>query len=84
MSAEIRSGDYLERTRISDAVLRRPDRSVDIAAYVAIARRERTLAILAVARAVVQFARQAWSTISARPVRSERPISGVGCVQTRR
>jgi hypothetical protein len=36
------------------------------------------------ARAVFQFASEAWSAISSRPVHTERPIAGASCVQTRR
>jgi len=84
MSAEIRSSGCLEPARSSDGVLRHPDRSIDIPAYAAIARRERTLAILAFMRAVVHFPGEAWSAISARAIGSERPVSGKDCVQTRR
>jgi hypothetical protein len=84
MSAEIKPGGHLERAGVSDGVLRRPDRSIDIRAYAAIAHRQRAAAIQALARAVFQFASEAWSAISSRPVHTERPIAGASCVQTRR
>jgi hypothetical protein len=80
MPAEIRSSGPLESGG-SEGVLRNADRTIDIAAYVAIARRERTLAILAFVRAVVHFPGEAWTAISARAVGSERPVSGKDCIQ---
>jgi hypothetical protein len=82
MSAEIRPSGCLQPTWISDGVLRHSDRSINIAAYAAIARRQRMAVMQFSIRVVVQFARGAWSAISARGILSKRPVSGKDCVKT--
>ena len=84
MSVEIRRERWPEPARIGDGVLRRPDGSINIRAYAAIAHRQRTEAVLAYTQGAIQFAREAWSAISARAVGPARPVSGKGCVQTSR
>ena len=82
MSVEIRRNRWPEPARVGDRVLRRPDGSIDIRAYAAIAHRQRTEAVLAYTQGAIQFAREAWSAISERVVRRARPVSGI--VQSRR
>jgi hypothetical protein len=65
MSAEIRPSGYLEPAQMRDGVLRRPDGSFDIAAYAAMARRQRSAAAVSSMRAAIQFAWEAWSAIAA-------------------
>ena len=82
MSVEIRRNRWPEPApRIGDRVLRRPDGTIDIRAYAAIAHRERTEAVVAYTQAVVQFAHKAWSALAVGPA---RPVAGKGCVQTSR
>jgi hypothetical protein len=84
MSVEIRRDRWPEAARIGDRTLRRPDGSIDIRAYAAIAHRQRTEAVQAYTQMVVQSARKAWSAISALAVGPARPVAGKGCVQTSR
>ncbi len=82
MSVEIGRDRWPEPARIGDRVLRRPDGSIDIRAYAAIAHRERTEVVRACTQGVIQFAREAWAAVSARVAGPARPVSGI--VQSRR
>jgi hypothetical protein len=62
MSAKETWSDGLRRSGGDDGVLRRPDRSVDIAAYASIAHRERAAAIASSMLLAVRFIREAWAT----------------------
>ena len=84
MSAEMRLDCWPEPARSGDGVLRHPDGNIDIAAYAAIAHRQRRAAMRIFTRGAIQFAREAWSAISARAIGPARPGAGKGCVQTSR
>jgi len=73
----------LRRPGSGDGVLRHPDRSIDIAAYAAIAHRQRTAALVSSMLLAVQFLREAWSAISAPAVLREKSVAGKDCAHTR-
>jgi len=65
MLAEENWSDGLRRPGSDDGALRRPDHSIDIAAYAAIAHRERAAVVTYSMLLVVRFVREAWATIGA-------------------
>jgi hypothetical protein len=78
MSREVNPNGHAPRAQDMEGVLRRPDGSLDIAAYAKLAHRERAAAIAASARKAIRMVREMVSAVRASlaPVVRSGPASG--------